>query len=289
MDFGYFHEEESEQFAFYMIPQILFKDEKFAKLSTDAKVLYGLFLNRVSLSKKNHWIDEQGRVYVYYTLENIQEDLHCASQKAMKLLKELESYGLIERVKQGLCKPDRIYVKNFILYQKSPVRSDENHQTGIMKITSQDSWKSPPNNIENNNTECSNTNPFLSEDGKGTDTRAEYRDYFIRTLNLDILKERNPYDDGQIDEILEILLDVVCSNRKQIRIAGDDKPAQVVKSQLMKLDSSHIEFVLDCMKQNTTQIRNVKQYILAALYNAPLTINNYYQSLVQHDMATGKI
>ena len=289
MDFGYFHEEESEQFAFYMIPQILFKDEKFAKLSTDAKVLYGLFLNRVSLSKKNHWIDEQGRVYVYYTLENIQEDLHCASQKAMKLLKELESYGLIERVKQGLCKPDRIYVKNFILYQKSPVRSDENHQTGIVKITSQDSWKSPPNNIENNNTECSNTNPFLSEDGKGTDTRAEYRDYFIRTLNLDILKERNPYDDGQIDEILEILLDVVCSNRKQIRIAGDDKPAQVVKSQLMKLDSSHIEFVLDCMKQKTTQIRNVKQYILAALYNAPLTINNYYQSLVQHDMATGKI
>ena len=289
MDFGYFHEEESEQFAFYMIPQILFKDEKFAKLSTDAKVLYGLFLNRVSLSKKNHWIDEQGRVYVYYTLENIQEDLHCASQKAMKLLKELESYGLIERVKQGLCKPDRIYVKNFILYQKSPDRSDENHQTGIVKITSQDSWKSPPNNIENNNTECSNTNPFLSEDGKGTDTRAEYRDYFIRTLNLDILKERNPYDDGQIDEILEILLDVVCSNRKQIRIAGDDKPAQVVKSQLMKLDSSHIEFVLDCMKQNTTQIRNVQQYILAALYNAPLTINNYYQSLVQHDMATGKI
>ncbi len=75
---------------------------------------------------------------------------------------------------------------------------------------------------------------------------------------MDILKERNPYDDGQIDEILEILLDVVCSNRKQIRIAGDDKPAQVVKSQLMKLDSSHIEFVLDCMKQNTTQIRNVK-------------------------------
>ncbi|MBO5620605.1 MAG: replication initiator protein A [Butyrivibrio sp.] len=289
MDFGYFHEEESEQFAFYRIPQILFKDEKFAKLSTDAKVLYGLFLNRVSLSKKNHWIDEQGRVYVYYTLENIQEDLHCASQKAMKLLKELESYGLIERVKQGLCKPDRIYVKNYILYQKSPVRSDENHQTGIVKITSQDSWKSPPNNIENNNTECSNTNPFLSEDGKGTDTRAEYRDYFIRTLNLDILKERNPYDDGQIDEILEILLDAVCSNRKQIRIAGDDKPAQVVKSQLMKLDSSHIEFVLDCMKQNTTQIRNVKQYILAALYNAPLTINNYYQSLVQHDMATGKI
>ena len=102
MDFGYFHEEESEQFAFYRIPQVLFKDEKFAKLSTDAKVLYGLFLNRVSLSKKNHWIDDEGRVYVYYTLVSIQEDLHCASQKALKLLKELESYGLIERVKQEM-------------------------------------------------------------------------------------------------------------------------------------------------------------------------------------------
>lgn len=124
MDFGYFREEESEQFAFYRIPQILFKDDRFAKLSTDAKVLYGLFLNRVSLSKKNHWIDELGRVYVYYTLANIQEDLHCASQKAMKLLKELESYGLIERIKQGLCKPDRIYVKNFVLYQKSPVQAE---------------------------------------------------------------------------------------------------------------------------------------------------------------------
>ena len=76
MDFGYFHEEESEQCAFYRIPQVLFKDEKFAKLSTDAKVLYGLFLNRVFLSKKNHWIDDEGRVYVYYTLVSIQEDLH---------------------------------------------------------------------------------------------------------------------------------------------------------------------------------------------------------------------
>lgn len=289
MDFGYFHEEESEQFAFYRIPQVLFKDEKFAKLSTDAKVLYGLFLNRVSLSKKNHWIDDEGRVYVYYTLVSIQEDLHCASQKALKLLKELESYGLIERVKQGLCKPDRIYVKNFILLQESPVRSGENHHTGVVKITSPECRESPPNNNELNNTECSNTNPFLSGEGMGTDTRAMYRDYLIDSLEIEILKQRNPYCQDRIDEILEIMVDTLCSNRKEIRIAGDDKPAQIVKSQLMKLDSDHIEFVLQCMKENTTQIKNVKQYILAALYNAPLTINNYYSSLVQHDMATGKI
>ena len=289
MDFGYFHEEESEQFAFYRIPQVLFKDEKFAKLSTDAKVLYGLFLNRVSLSKKNHWIDDEGRVYVYYTLVSIQEDLHCASQKALKLLKELESYGLIERVKQGLCKPDRIYVKNFILLQESPVRSGENHHTGVVKITSPECRESPPNNTEINNTECSNINPFLSGERMGTDTRTMYRDYLIDSLEIEILKQRNLYCQDRIDEILEIMVDALCSNRKEIRIAGDDKPAQIVKSQLMKLDASHIEFVLQCMKENTTQIKNVKQYILAALYNAPLTINNYYSSLVQHDMATGKI
>ncbi|WP_027204764.1 DUF6017 domain-containing protein [Butyrivibrio fibrisolvens] len=289
MDFGYFHEEESEQFAFYRIPQVLFKDEKFAKLSTDAKVLYGLFLNRVSLSKKNHWIDDEGRVYVYYTLVSIQEDLHCASQKALKLLKELESYGLIERVKQGLCKPDRIYVKNFILLQESPVRSGENHHTGVVKITSPECRESPPNNTELNNTECSNTNPFLSGERMGTEEREQYRNYFLETLEIECIKERHPYSADQVDEILEILLDTVCSKRKQIRIAGDDKPVQVVKSQLMKLDYSHIEFVLGCLKENTTHIKNMKQYILAALYNAPITINNYYSSLVQHDMATGKI
>lgn len=287
MDFGYFHEEESEQFAFYRIPQVLFKDEKFAKLSTDAKVLYGLFLNRVSLSKKNHWIDEEGRVYVYYTLVSIQEDLHCASQKALKLLKELESYGLIERVKQGLCKPDRIYVKNFILLQESPVRSGENHHAGVVKITSPECRESPPNNTEINNIECSNTNLILSKSRE--DERELYRQYLYQSLDIEILKERYPYGVEEIDEIFDIILDVLCSNQKFISISGDKKPINVVKSRFMKLDSSHIQFVMDSMKDKTTKVRNVKKYIVAALYNAPITINNYYQSLVQHDMATGKI
>lgn len=121
------------------------------------------------------------------------------------------------------------------------------------------------------------------------DERNQYRNYFLKSLDIESLKERYPYSREHIDEILEIILDVVCSNRKQIRIAGDDKPVQVVKSQFMKLDYSHIEFVLNCMKENTTQIKNMKQYILAVLYNETITINNYYSSLVQHDMATGKI
>ena len=98
-----------------------------------------------------------------------------------------------------------------------------------------------------------------------------------------------PYDTDAIDEILELILDTVCTSRKTIGIAGEQRPAEVVKSRFMKLDSSHLEFVLKGLSENTTLVRNMKQYLLAALYNAPLTINNYYKSLVHHDMAEGNI
>ena len=92
-----------------------------------------------------------------------------------------------------------------------------------------------------------------------------------------------------ITEIFDLIVDTVCSKKDTIRVAGDNKPSSVVRSQLMKLNHSHVEFVLNGMKENTTQVRCIKQYLLASLYNAPLTISNYYQSLVNHDMATGKI
>ena len=94
----------------------------------------------------------------------------------------------------------------------------------------------------------------------------------------------NHIDREQLDEIVDLIVDTVCSARKVIRIAGDDYPAEVVKSRFMKLDSSHVQYVMDCMKDNTTYVRNIKKYLLAALYNAPTTINSYYSSLVQHDM-----
>ena len=92
-----------------------------------------------------------------------------------------------------------------------------------------------------------------------------------------------------LEEIMSIILDTVCSKRQYIRVAGDDKPKEVVKSVLLKLNSEHIEFVLDCMKENTSRVRNIRQYLLAALYNAPMTISSYYGSLVSHDMANGLI
>lgn len=106
----------------------------------------------------------------------------------------------------------------------------------------------------------------------------------MENIDYDILIEDPKMDREQLDEIAELIVDTVCSARKTIRIAGDDFPAEVVKSRFLKLDSSHVQYVMDCMRDNTTYVRNIKKYLLAALYNAPSTINNYYSSLVQHDM-----
>ena len=104
-----------------------------------------------------------------------------------------------------------------------------------------------------------------------------------------IIYERYPYDRETLDSILDMMLDVICSKRKTIRIAGDDKPVSVVKSQFLKLNSMHIEYVMDCLKNNPAKVRNIKQYLLATLYNAPLTMQSYYQALVNNDMAEGRI
>ena len=114
-----------------------------------------------------------------------------------------------------------------------------------------------------------------------------YREIIKDNIDYDILLHDNRFDADRIDEILDLILETVCTARKTLRIAGDDYPAELVKSKFLKLNSSHIEFVLDCMKQNTTKVRNIKQYLRAVLFNAPSTIDNYYTALVAHDMAAG--
>ena len=116
-----------------------------------------------------------------------------------------------------------------------------------------------------------------------------YEEIIKDNICYDILKQDMPYDHDRIDEIVDLILETVCTRRRTIRIAGDDYPAELVKTKFMKLDSEHIRFVLDCMRENTTKIRNIKQYLRAALFNAPSTIGNYYTSLVAHDMASGAL
>ena len=285
MTFDYFYEEQSQQFAFYRIPKVLFTDNRFQKISTEGKVLYGLLLDRVSLSRENGWIDEAGRVHIIFTLTAIRQAMNCAEKSAIKYLTELEDFGLIERIRQGLGKPAIIYVKNFIDQYNLQVKTCNNSSSGPVEVPVQDQYNLQPNYTNNNNTDFNNTNPILSGDAE----RMGYEQFLKDQLDVEILKQEYPYDKEMIDGILELILDVLCSKRKMIRIAGDDKPVNVVKGRFMKLTIEHIRYVMTCLQENTTKIRSIKQYMLAALYNAPSTIDGYYRAEVNHDMATGII
>ena len=118
--------------------------------------------------------------------------------------------------------------------------------------------------------------------------RAEYRALLLKNIEYPILVQSNPMDMMRLDELVELMLDVICSKRRTIRISGEDLPAEVVKARFLKLESPHIQYVLDCLKDNPPRIRNIKQYLLAALYNAPLTIENYYAAQVDYDLRGGK-
>ena len=163
IQFDYYRGMEAEQYSFYRVPKILFTAECFKELSCEAKVLYGLLLDRMSLSMKNHWLDEEERVYIIFTVEEIAELLNCGTQKAVKLLKELDSekgIGLIEKKRLGLGRPNVIYVKNFLVQKNDEENSDisdlqncENHNSGVVKTTIQEYPKSQFKNDENHNSE----------------------------------------------------------------------------------------------------------------------------------------
>lgn len=289
MVFDYFYEEQSESYSFYRIPKMLFTEEIFEALSTDAKVLYGLLLDRISLSRENGWMDDAGRVYVYYTIKSVKKSMRCANTKACGLLRELDEFGLIERKKQGLGKPTIIYVKDFTRFRKAELLDSEKQNSVILHTGTLDNRKSETNKTEKNNTESNKTNPILSGADKDMDERTSYRNYLNSQLDMEIMYERYPYDWETLDAIMDLMLDVVCSKRRTIRIAGDDKPVNVVKSQFLKINSMHLEYVMDCMKKNPAKVRNIKQYLLAAIYNAPLTMQSYYQAWVNNDMAEGRI
>ena len=170
MNFDYFYEEQSESYAFYKIPKVLFTEEMFEPLSTDAKVLYGLLLDRVSLSKMNSWIDETGKVYIYFTVKNVKASMRCANTKACALLKELQDFGLIERYKQGLGKPAKIYVKDFTRLRKSEVSTSENRNSGDSQIRIIDCRKSESINTESNNNEFNKTHSVLSDEEEENDS-----------------------------------------------------------------------------------------------------------------------
>ena len=361
--FDYYYGMEAEQFSFYRVPRLLIKDRRFRSLSNDAKLLYGLALDRLSLSMKNGWIDEKNRVYIIYTIEDIMEDLGCGKDKAIKVLAELDSkkgIGLIEKKRRGFGKPDIIYVKNFVLFEEDlETKEDSNDEENIdaekveftenveskevesaeitkaeeaeskdlkrqnprsrksqiqevgkadfkksekptsrsRKNRPQEVGKTDPNYIKYNKTNMNYMNHINHINPIGASGEKKQGEDMIDGdvgAYMKIIKENIEYDhhmkydsinDRELyDELYELICDVVCVKRSTIRIGGEEYPHELVKSKFLKLRSSHLEYVINCMKDITTKISNIRAYMITALYNAPNTMNHYYQQEVQHDL-----
>lgn len=305
--FDYYYGDESGQFSFYRIPRQLITGARFKRLSTDAKLLYGLLLDRMGLSAKNGWYDEQGRVYIYYPLEEIQQDMNCGHDKATKLLVELDSgkgFGLIERIRQGQGRPTKIYVKRFTtreipprpaLPQAPPPSSQEcgkvapqtaeKPQSGLRNIRRQECGKTAASYIKSNQTDFIYTDPSIypaqPPPDMGWIDRNDCRREVEERIEAQALRRQFGYDD--VESVVELMTDTLCSTRPTLRIGGEEIPAEQVKGRFLSLDYGHLEYVFDCLRRNTTQIRNIRAYLLTALYNAPVTMSPYYQAAVQHD------
>ena len=286
MTLDYFYGQAGELFSFFRIPTALFQEQQFQDLSTDAKTLYGILLDRMSLSVKNEWFDKKGRVFIIFTIEDVKRTLRCADDKATRLLRELEEFGLIERKRRGQGKPCLVYVKNFSAESsKESVKNRDNDDSCGSKIACQDPVKSRGIKKKENKTEMNNTNLILSDESEKMKNRELLEEYFSHSLEIDLLLRLYPDDEDTLYQIVDLLVDTCATKRKMLHIAGDDKPAEVVRSRFMKLNADHIRFVLKCLAENSSPIRNMKQYLLASLYNAPTIMQLSYQNQTNHDLA----
>ena len=271
----YFQSLEGAGFQFFRIPTALIKNKEYKGISTDAKLLYGLLLDRMSLSVRNNWRDEYGHVYIIYTIQATSQDLGCCQDKACKLMAELERAGLIERHRLGQGKPSRIYVKQFTSeVGKSEFKNTENTNSTICENRTLEVENSESNHTENKQTEYIQTN--LSSSRATEDEIKEQLDYSL-------ILEHQPGKRTMLDTIINVIADAERKASETLRVGRIDMPKEQVISRLRQLDFTHIEYIFDCMAENSPDIRNIRAYLLTALYNAPESIDAYYDAKVAHD------
>ena len=304
---SYFYGDEAMQFTYFRIPCQLITHPRFKHLSTDSKLLYGMLLDRMSLSIKNEWYDDTGRVYIYYTVDEVCSNLNCGRDKAMRLLTELDTgkgVGLIGRKKQGQGKPTQIYVKRFTTQEIPPqpekkpeppapppgvefadVQKSDFPTSRRRKNPPQEVEETDPNQTKRNQLDFIQPDPSIyppAPSGRqmGID-RCEVREEVKENIEYEHLRQELPYDD--VESLLELIVDVLSSTASTIRIGGEVLPVDAVRRRFRQLDSEHIKYIIDSMSQTTTKINNIRAYLLTALYNAPITIGPYYSAAVRHD------
>ena len=299
---------EIRQDQYIQIPKELFYNE-YSDLSSDAKLLYGLLLDRMELSRVNNWINEAGEIYLIFTREEIQDILKISKKTCIKAFKQLAQKGLILEKRQGLNKPNLIFIGH--IEYKSAENSDKNRRcknytSRSAKITLPEVQKLHPNKTDLNNTNLNDTEnqssqsnkkqtkqtgqtrqtkPDQSGSGESVNTLAAYETLIKENIAYADLCNSHPYDKKFIDELINNILDVVMSNSKTIRIANEQKNIELVKSVLLKLNYYQIEYVLEKYKKITAKITNKRQYILTMLYNARLESESDVINEVAHDLS----
>jgi len=268
--YSYYTSAQASQNTFYRLPRALYEKDYFKVLSNDAKTLYALMLDRMSLSLAHGWLDEEGRVYINYSLESIMETLGCGKTKAVSLLKELDfesGIGLIEKRNMGIAKATVFYVKNFMLEDEA-VEVDEqesdvdNSDSRVQNVNSLGAYEfknrthtcseNEPDRVQNlnpnknniNKTYMSNTDPILSINPVSEDKIDEmevYSQIIKENIEYDCLLERHPYDQEMINGIFDLILETVLSKNKEITIAGSVYPNSLVKSKFLKINYSQVE------------------------------------------------
>ncbi len=352
MEFSYYYGAEAEQFSFIRIPKRMLTEESFSSLSLAAKILYGVLLDRMALSVKNGWLDDEKRVYIIFKIEEIQDLFGFSKKKAIEYLGELENFGLVEKKRRGLGLPSILYIKSFmgsaeengtsrgveidtsvseektdivcadneennenneessknqeheyvkcaenkpIVIKLQPgtksscVRSVDLGTSGGVKNALQEVPLLTPlkNNTNINKTYLSNTESNLIESGDSDGELDEMESYsqLIKTnIEYDYLLQQYPYEKELVEGIFELILEMVLRKGEQIVISSGTYPVELVRSKFLKINYGHVEYVISCLQRNTTKVKNIKKYLLAALFNAPSTISGYYTAEVNHDM-----
>ena len=361
MKFDYYYGSQADQFSFIRIPKAMLTEKTFSSLSLQAKMLYGILLDRMGLSMKNGWFDSENKVYIIYQIAEIQEDLGFSKKKAIDYLNELESFGLVEKKRRGLGLPSILYVKSFLV-QRDCARKDieemktsrgakvgtsekseivasapeiddiaakqmaeyedkaieELRSADLKTSRSVDSDTSRSNvlgtfrsvivtpqevpvcapliiNTKENDIEESNNKSNHIISAQATNVSVGYDCDMMSEMDAyeKIIKENIAYEDllvaypferEAIEGIMQLILETVLNKNESMVIASNTYPVALVKSKFLKLNYSHIEYVMDCFKNNTSKVKNIKKYLLAALFNAPSTMDSYYRAEVNHDM-----
>ncbi len=256
------------QESFYRLSKGLFTEERYRDLTLDAKILYSILIDRMELSAYNGWKDEKGRLYLYYTTDQVCAVMRCGNNKTVRMFRELEEADLIYRVRRGLGKSSIIYPKK-IQYSKEEFQKCQNDISGSVITGSQEVSKWEGSNTEYNNTEYSDTESSSSDEAEEIEEQIKYQ------IDYDILAERG--DRRKLDELVGIITGLLCIRSPTVRIGRNEYSRSIVEMNMKKLRAKHIELVLERMNENRTRIHNIRAYLEMMLFQASATTDHYYQ------------